>query len=86
MFSQNMFPQNLMYVNIIFLATQTLRETLMDTYIGGVYNMCFYIYIYVNKNAEKIAETVNFHRSLLLMCFPGTEVVFPSRRPPFNGI
>jgi len=83
MFSRNMFPQNvIVYVNIIFLAMQTLRETLMDTYIG-IYNMCLYMFIYVNKNAEKIVETVNFHQSLLLMCFPGTGVVFTSRRPPF---
>jgi len=82
MFSLNMFPQNL---NIIFLAMQTLRETLMDTYIS-IHNMCLYIYYYVNKNANKIVETVNFHPSLFLMCFPGTGVVFPSRRPPFNGI
>jgi len=67
MFSWNMFPQNVMYVNIIFLAMQTLREILMDTYI----------YICVNKNAQKIEETVNFQRSLLLMCFPGTSRLFP---------
>lgn len=73
MFSRNMFPQNVMYVNIIFLAMQTLLEILMDTYI------------YVNKNAEKIVEMVNFRRSLLLMCFPGTSRLSLTR-PTFNGI
>lgn len=69
MFPPSMFPHNLMCVNIIFLAMQTSLETLMDTYL----------YIYVNKNAEKIAETVNFRRSLLLMCFPGTSRLSLSR-------
>jgi len=67
MFSWSMFPQSVMYVNIIFLTAQTLRKTLMDTYM----------YIYVNKNAQKIEKTVNFQQSLLLMCFPGKSRLFP---------